>query len=103
MGTIDRQHRHGSHESRGGGVCENEQHGEAVIRAEIKRLVRALSRYRVLRSDALAREAGADVWHQAGFERALQAAVQAGEIEQLPFGFYRLPHSTRMNGTRPAA
>jgi hypothetical protein len=84
-------------------LCENEQHGEAVIHAEIKRLIRTLSRYRVLRGDALAREAGADVWQQEGFDRALQAAIQAGEIEQLPFGFYRLPHRRRMNGTRPAA
>jgi hypothetical protein len=102
MNTSDQEHHHESHDGRGSRACENERHVEAVIRAERNHLVRALSPYRVLRREALAREAGAAAWHQEGFRRALEAAVRAGDIEQLPFGFYRLPHSRRMDRTRPA-
>jgi len=79
--------------------CESEQHREAVIRAEINRLVRALSPYGVLRRHALAREARAEAWHDESFERALQAAVDAGKIERLPLDFYRLSHGRPANGT----
>jgi hypothetical protein len=66
-------------------------HDEAVLRAEIRRLVRALGPFGVLRRDVLAHEVRAESWQQAGFDRALEAAVRAGEIEQLPVGFYGLP------------
>ena len=68
------------------------QHERAVLRAEIRRLVAALRPYGVLRRDVLARTAGALDWHQAGFDRALHAAVEAGEIEERPLGFYAIPH-----------
>jgi hypothetical protein len=68
------------------------QHERAVLRAEIRRLVAALRPYGVLRRDTLARAAGAPSWHQAGFDRALLAAVEAGEIEERPLGFYAIPH-----------
>jgi hypothetical protein len=68
------------------------RHDEAVLRAEIRRLVRALSPYGVLSCDALRREVGADKWHEPWFERALDGAVEQGEIVALPLGFYGLPH-----------
>lgn len=69
----------------------NDPHDAAVLRAEVTRVVHALRPYRILRHEALEREAGAQSWHQQGFERALRAAVAAGAIEKLPLGFYRLP------------
>jgi hypothetical protein len=67
------------------------QHDRAVVEAEVRRLVHALAPYGVLRRDALQREAGAGRWHEAGFGRAVAAALDAGEIRELPFGFYGLP------------
>jgi hypothetical protein len=61
-----------------------------VLHAEIKRLVTALSPVGVLRRDALARAAGATWWHEASFELALRAAVEAGRVKQLPLGFYSI-------------
>lgn len=65
------------------------RHEEAVIQAEARRLARALRPYGVLPRDTLERVAGASRWHDGGFDRALSAAVRAGEIEPLPAGFYR--------------
>lgn len=65
---------------------------EAGFRPEIQRLVQALSPDRVLRRDALMRETGTRYWHEAKFDRALQAAVDAHTIEELPQGFFRLPY-----------
>jgi hypothetical protein len=69
------------------------QHDKAVLRAQVKRLVRALATYRVLQRDALRREAGAGNWREPWFDRALDAAVKQGQIEALPFGFYGLRHA----------
>lgn len=49
--------------------------------------------YGVLHRDALERAAGADRWHEGGFDRALSAATHSGAIEPLPAGFYRTPGS----------
>lgn len=65
------------------------RHEQAVIQAEMRRLARALKPYRILHRDALQRAAGADSWHDGGFDRALYAAVKAGAVEPLPGGFYR--------------
>jgi hypothetical protein len=67
-------------------------HDRAVLRAEIRRLVIALSPYGVLRRDALERAARARTWHEVSFEVALQAAVESGKLEKLPLGFYAIPH-----------
>ena len=77
---------------RGGSPCSDSRHEEAVLQAEVKRLVRALAPYGVLSHDVLRREAGARNWREPRFERALAAAVEQGEIEALPLGFYCLPH-----------
>ena len=65
------------------------RHEQAVIQAEARRLAQALRPYRVLPRRTLQRVVGAERWHDGSFERALRAAVQAGEIEELPAGFYR--------------
>lgn len=70
-------------------------HEQAVLDAEVRRLVRALGPYRVLPREALEREAKASSWHEADFDRALQAAVDEGKIAELPFGFYGFPHPAR--------
>jgi hypothetical protein len=64
------------------------RHEDAVIQAEVRRLARALAPYRVLQRDARRRTAGAESWHEGGFERALAAAVEAGRIERLSDEFY---------------
>lgn len=61
------------------------RHEEAVIQAEIRRLARALRPSRVMPREALARAAS---WHEGGFERALDAALEAGAIKRRPLGFY---------------
>jgi hypothetical protein len=83
------------HNSGGAGLapaCSDREHNEAVLRAEVKRLVHALAPYGVLRRDVLRREAGAGNWHEPGFDRALDTAVKQGQIEALPLGFYGLRH-----------
>jgi len=76
-------------------TCSDPRHDEAVLRAEVNRVVRALAPYRVLSRDVLRREAGAGNWHEPRFERALEAAVEQGRIEALPLGFYGLRHDER--------
>jgi len=63
------------------------RHADAVIQAEVRRLARALTPYRLIERDALRRTAGAESWHDGGFERALTAAVEAGRIKRLSDGF----------------
>src|ERR1700758_4207708 len=81
---------------------EDGGHEGAVVRAEVNRLVRALRPYGVLRRDVLARTARAGRWHEAGFERALRRAVEERRIEELAFGFYRLPHAASKD-THPSS
>ena len=59
-----------------------------MIQAEVRRLARALAPYRVLPRSTLRRTAGAESWQEGGFDRALEAAVEAGKIKQLPADFY---------------
>jgi hypothetical protein len=68
-------------------------HDDAVLQAEVRRLVHALRPFGVLRKDALKRAACPTNWHQGGFDTALHVAVAAGKIEPLSFGFYRLASS----------
>ena len=76
------------------------RHEEAVIQAEVKRLVHTISPYGILRRDFLARSSGAEHW-PGGFERALQAAVEQGRLEARPFGFYRRVRPDR-GATKPS-
>ena len=79
------------------------RHEQAVIQAEMRRLARALKPYRILHRDALQHAAGADSWHDGGFDRALRAAVKAGAVEPLPGGFYRDAVDGHPQGDAPAA
>lgn len=71
-------------------VCAERErrHEEAVIEAEVRRLMRAVGPFGVLRRDALEGAAGARHW-PAGFDQALRAAVEQGRLEARAFGFYR--------------
>jgi hypothetical protein len=77
-------------------------HDQAVVEAEIKRIVHALSPFGVLHRRALERAASADTWQEADFERALSTAVKKGEIDALPFGFYAIARGERRGAHRTA-
>ena len=83
------------HRSTGRGSCRDAPtpHEQAVLHAEVTCLVNALTPFRVLRRDALARAAGATRWHEQTFDRAIEAAVQQGKINELPLRFYALPRT----------
>lgn len=68
---------------------------QAVIQAEVRRLARTVSSYRILHRDALERACGAEKWHEGSFESALHEAIRAGTLEPLPGGFYRASEETR--------
>jgi hypothetical protein len=61
----------------------------AVVQAEARRLARLLQPFGILGRDELKRRAHADSWHEGSFDNALSTAVASGDIERLPFGFYR--------------
>lgn len=65
---------------------------QAVIEAEVRRLIHAIRPFGVLGHAALARTAGAARWQTGQFDRALQAAVDQRRLERLPFGYYREAH-----------
>jgi hypothetical protein len=79
-----------THDAAGDARHSLTDHDRAVLSAEVKRLVTALSPVGVLRRDALARASGATRWNGASFDLALQAAVDAGKINELPLGFYAI-------------
>ncbi len=83
MNIDDEQSRHAS--SRQGRADERD---EALLEAEVGRVMHALAPYGVLREDALARACGAGRWRAGQFESALAAAVRGGRVRRLPFGFY---------------
>jgi hypothetical protein len=68
---------------------DHDVHEDAILQAQARRVLRALTPYEILSREALARECHADGWHDGGFAAALKAAVAAGLIEELPCGFYR--------------
>jgi hypothetical protein len=81
---------HAERTARHSSLASAGDHEQAVLRAEVQRLVTALSPYGVLSRDALRREAGALHWHEPLFDRALETAVAGGQIAELPLGFYGL-------------
>lgn len=78
-----------------------ERHDEAVIQAEVRRLAQALRPFGVLSRDALERAAGAEHWHEGGFDGALSEAVKTGAIERRPLGFYSAPRTSEHFGASP--
>ena len=65
------------------------RHEEALTHGGAVRLAHAIRPFGVLQKDALQQVAGAEHWHAVAFQRALDAAVQQGLLEPLPFGFYQ--------------
>lgn len=77
------------------GFRDGRANENAVIQAEIRRLVSAIRPFGVLNKDALAHEARAEHWREGGLDRALNASVDEGLLEARPFGFYN--ESSRKN------
>ena len=73
------------------------RHEQAVIQAEMRRLARALEPYRILHRETLRRVAGAERWHEGGFDSALHEAIRSGSIEPLPGSFYRSAGNAELN------
>jgi hypothetical protein len=65
------------------------RHREVLIHAGAVRLTHAIRPFGILQKDALQQAAGAQHWHAVAFQQAIDAAVQQGLLEPLPFGFYR--------------
>ena len=79
------------------------RHEQAVIQAEVRRLASAIRPFGVLNRQTLAHMAGAEHWREGGLPRALDAAVDAGVLEERAFGFYGLAsHSNRVMRSRRA-
>jgi hypothetical protein len=87
----------GSH-GPGGRRRVNKERDAALLEAEVRRVLVALAPYGVMRRDALARACGARRWGDGQFQGALDAAVRAGRLRSLPFGFYA--RATRTAGER---
>lgn len=77
------------------------RHEETLIHAGAVRLAHAIRPFRVLQKDALQQVAGAAHWHAVAFQQALDAAVEQGLLEPLPFGFYQesSPDASRQRQT----
>ena len=88
--SADRKHSDGRFRTRAEVSRRLTDHDRAVLHAEVRRLVLALSPFGVLRRDVLARAAGATRWSDETFEEALTAAVEGGEIKKLPLDFYAI-------------
>ncbi len=70
-------------------------HEQAVIQAEVGRLVHAIRPFGMLHRDTLARAAGAEHWRKGRLDLALRAAVEQGRLEKRPLGYYCAPHLHR--------
>jgi len=64
------------------------RHENALLEAEVRRVMRVLAPYGVLRQDMLARACGARRWNAGAFRSALDAGVRDGRLRKLPLGFY---------------
>jgi hypothetical protein len=78
------------------------RHEQALIQAEVRRLMHAIGPFGVLRRDALARAAGAEHW-PGRFDQALQAAVDQGRLEARPFDYYSDARHSRQADARRAS
>ena len=63
------------------------RHDDAVLSAEVRKLVRVLRAFGPLRRASLARISHADRWHEGSFDRAVSEAVRHGQARELPFDF----------------
>jgi hypothetical protein len=101
MGTNPSERTGKTHDHRTPSVSE--RHRVAVVQAEARRLARILQPFGVLRKDQLKLRAGASSWHEGGFDSALHAAIEAGEIERLPLDFYRTTDDSVRGRSAPGA
>ena len=64
------------------------RHEDALLETKVRRVMRVLAPYGVLRQDTLARACGARRWDSGAFRSALDAGVRDGRLRRLPLGFY---------------
>lgn len=79
------------------------RHHQAVIQAEVRRLLHAIGPYRVLSRNRLLQITHAERWSEGGLDGALRAAVDEGVLETLPLGDYRDRTWDRTDGPRDAS
>ena len=70
-------------------------HEQAIIQAEVGRLVHAIRPFGMLHRDTLARAAGAEHWRKGRLDLALRTAVEQGRLEKRPLDYYCTPHPDR--------
>ena len=63
------------------------RHDDAVLSAEVRRLVRVLRSYGPLQRASLARISNAERWREGSFDRAVTEAIREGQVRELPFDF----------------
>jgi hypothetical protein len=83
------------------------RHRDAVLSAEIRRLVRLTRAVGPLSRPQLARLAHAERWREGGFEAAVESAIASGELRPLAFGYLAVPRlddeAERISRRRSAA
>ena len=72
----------------------------ALLEAEVRQLLRAISPFGVLRRDALARACHAHLWRRGRFDDAVRQAVSEGRLRSLGAGFYGRPTEPPRDGLR---
>jgi hypothetical protein len=63
------------------------RHDDAVLSAEVRRLVRVLRAYGPLQRASLARISHAERWREGSLDRAVTEAIRDGQARELPFDF----------------
>lgn len=63
------------------------RHDDAVLSAEVRRLVRVLRAYGPLQRASLAHISHAERWREGTFDRAVTAAIRGGLARELPLDF----------------
>ena len=71
--------------------ASNRPHRDAMIEADVRRLVRELRSLGPLSSRTLARRCHAERWDEGAFTEAVRAGLADGKLRALPFGFLAAP------------
>ena len=74
------------------------RHDDAVLSAEVRRLVRVLRAFGPLQRASLARISHADRWHEGSFDRAVAEAIRDGQARELPFDFIAIDPGAAPSG-----
>lgn len=64
-----------------------DHHRARIINAEMRRLQRRLLAYGPMPRQRLARDCGAERWHEGTFEEAVREGIRTGKLRQLPLGW----------------